>query len=100
MRSSDFLSSTFGAWRVKPPPDPEFRAEVWRRIGEAREAAPWTAFVRARVAVLATAATLTIAVSGWAGHSLARIRAEADRDALAASYIAALDARVHLKLDE
>lgn len=100
MKSSDSLRDVLRAWRVSPPPDPGFRAAVWQRIEETLPAPTWSVFVRTRAAALTAAAVATVAISGWTGHLVARNHVQADRDTLAASYVASLDARVHAGLKE
>ncbi len=100
MNSSESGPSDLQAWQVHPPRDPNFRAAVWRRIERARRAPTWAAFVRARAALLATGLVVTIGVSGWMGHAVARTQGKADRAALAAHYVAGLDARVQTGLKE
>jgi hypothetical protein len=56
--------------------------------------------VRKRVAALTAAAIMTVVISGWTGHSVARSRVQTDHDTLAASYLASLDARVQAGLKE
>jgi hypothetical protein len=100
MKSSDSLSKVLQIWRVSPPPDPDFRAAVWQRVEETRRAPTWPVFVRTRATALTAAAIVTVAVSGWAGHSVARNHVQADRNTLAANYLASLDARVKAGLQE
>jgi len=100
MKSSDPLSNVLRVWRVSPPPDPDFRAAVWQRIEETRRAPTWSVFVRTRAAALTAAAIVTVVVSGWTGHLVARNHVQADRNTLAANYLANLDARVKAGLKE
>jgi hypothetical protein len=98
MNSPDDLSAELRTWKVNPPHDPDFRRAVWRRIEEQRRVPTWGVFVKTRALALGTALVLTIGISGWAGHTVARARVQVDREVLAASYVASLDARVHTGL--
>jgi hypothetical protein len=100
MKLSDSLGEVLRIWRVSPPPDPNFRAAVWQRIEAIRREPTWPAFVRTRAAALTTATIAIVALSGLTGHSVARNHVNADRNTLAASYIASLDVRVQAGLKE
>jgi hypothetical protein len=100
MKPPEFLTQALRVWRVSPPPDPNFRGAVWQRIEDTHRTTSWPVFVRARAASLILALAVTVGVSGWTGHAFARTRVRADRDSLAANYLASLDARVHAGLKE
>jgi hypothetical protein len=100
MKPSDSLSNDLRLWRVSPPPDPNFRAAVWRRIEASRREPTWPVFARTRAAALAAAAIVVVVLSGWTGHSVARSHVRSDRDTLAATYLASLDVRVQAGLKE
>jgi hypothetical protein len=99
MDTIDSLSKTLRSWQVSPPVDPQFRAKVWQRINATGNGSDWPSFLRARLAILLLAFTVTIAGAGFAGHSLAQVRTNQDRDILVANYVASLDARVHVELE-
>ncbi len=96
----DSLTNALRAWRVAPPPAPNFRSAVWKRIEDNRRTSDWWLFVRARVGVLSLAAVVTVGVSGWTGHAVARTQVQVDRAALVSTYVASLDARVQAGLTE
>ena len=100
MKLPNPLSDALRLWRVSPPPNPEFRTAVWQRIEAARREPTWPAFVRTRATALAAAAIVTVVLSGWTGHSVARNRVQADRTTLVAHYLASLDVRVQAGLKE
>lgn len=100
MKTPDSLTNALRTWRVAPPTTPDFRATVWHRIEQGRRAADWWIFLRARVGVLSLAAVVTVGVSGWTGHAVARTQVQIDRAALANTYVASLDARVQAGLKE
>jgi hypothetical protein len=81
------------AWRIHPSRNPEFRTAVWARIDAARHPSTWSRFARAHAALVGGVLALAIAVGAWTGHSEAEQRANADRSALAATYVHRLDAR-------
>jgi hypothetical protein len=87
------LSRTLAAWRVTPPRNPRFRAEVWSRLEAARHAPTWTGYVRAHGALVAGALMLAVVVGAWSGRERARERDAAARATLVAEYVHGLDAR-------
>lgn len=95
--SPDILSETLRSWRVTPPPDPGFRDAVWRRLVRPADLS-WSAYLRTHPAAWSVAAVLAFGVAGWAGHTAARLRVEADRDAIAVAYLVELDPRVQAVL--
>ena len=100
MKPNEPLIQTLQVWRVRPPSDPRFRSEVWRRIEALRGTGSWAGFARAHAAGLAAAVVLTAGLSGWIGHTAAQVHVRADRDTLLAGYVASLDARIQTGLDE
>jgi hypothetical protein len=95
--SPDTLSENLRAWRVQPPPDPNFRHKVWQRIGGAG-AATWPAYLRAHLAAWSVAAVLAVGVAGFAGRTMAQARVRADREAIVVTYLVELDPRVQAML--
>lgn len=95
--SRDNLTEVLRIWRVTPPPDPGFRAAVWRRIGQPAEIS-WPAYLRAHTAAWSVAALLVIGVAGFAGRAVAQARAQADRETIVVSYLVELDPRVQAVL--
>ena len=91
------LSEVLRSWRVKPPADPNFRHSVWQRIGRPTRAT-WPAYLRAHVAAWSLVAVLTLSAAAYTGHSTARARVRADREAMAVSYLVDLDPRVQALL--
>jgi hypothetical protein len=93
--SSDPLRRTLAAWRVQPPADPNFRAEVWRRIGagEAAGPLPWASYARRHLPGVTAALLVAVAAGAVGGQERARARAAADSARLAAAYVDGLDAR-------
>lgn len=87
------LSRTLAGWRVTPPRNPQFRAEVWSRIEAARRAPTWTGYVRSHGALVAGAFALAVMLGAWTGRARAQERATAARAALVADYVHGLDAR-------
>ncbi len=94
---NDPLSRTLAAWRVAPPPDPNFRAAAWRRIARANRDT-WAAYLRAHVAGWSAAAALAVVAASWAGHAAAQAKLDADRERMVVSYLGAIDPRVMAKL--
>lgn len=90
---NDSLSRTLADWRVTPPRDPQFRAEVWAQIEAARRAPTWTGYLRAHGALVAGALIVAVVLGGWTGRERARERGAAARAALVADYVHGLDAR-------
>ena len=91
--SPDPLSRALGAWRLDPPRDPSFRAAVWSRLQIVRQER-WVQFVRHHAAASFVALALAIVAGGWLGERQAQRQAEADREALAVTYLSKIDARV------
>jgi hypothetical protein len=96
-QTPDHLSETLQSWRVQPPADPGFRAAVWRRIGRPAELS-WPAYLRAHPTAWALAAVLALGSAGLAGRAMAKLNLEADREAMAVSYLVELDPRVQAVL--
>lgn len=95
--SRDNLSETLRTWRVTPPADPGFRAAVWRRLARPADVS-WFAYLRTHTAAWSVAAALALGVAGFAGHTAAKLRIQADRDAIAVAYLTELDPRVQAVL--
>ena len=91
--SPDSLSRTLGAWRISPPADPRFRTAVWARLQAARDTR-WAAYVRQHAAASCAALALAVVAGGWFGQWQAHRQAAQDRDVLATTYLAEIDARV------
>jgi hypothetical protein len=93
----DSLSETLHAWQVTPPADPNFRQEVWQRIGK-QPGATWPAYVRAHMAAWSMAVALAMGVAAFTGSAVARSQTRADRSAIVATYLVDLDPRVQAVL--
>ena len=87
------LSRALAEWRVEPPRDPQFRAKVWSQIEAEPRDPSWPEYVRGRALWVAGAMVLAATVGALTGSSRARSQANADRTALAAEYVHALDPR-------
>jgi hypothetical protein len=83
----------WGDWRLASSRDPQFRAKVWSRIETEAAARSWPEFVRRHAFWVAGTLALAAAVGALAGTGRARSKTEADRRALAAGYVHALDPR-------
>ena len=95
--STDSLAERLCNWRIAPPPNPEFRHQVWQRIGR-RTTAGWPAYLRAHSAGWSVAAALVLVAAGFTGHVAAGVRARADREVLVVTYLVDLDPRVQALL--
>ena len=91
--SHDTLSGVLREWRVTPTADPNFRNSVWRRIDRGT-ITTWPAYLRAHSATWSLAAIMVLGAAGFTGRALAQARAQADREALVASYLVELDPRI------
>lgn len=90
---NDSLSPTLAAWRVSPPPDPNFRPAVWDRIKQhSRET--WAAYIRGHVVAWSVTAALAFVVAGWTGHTVAQAKLDASREQMVVNYLGELDPRV------
>ena len=89
----DPLSHTLGTWRIAPPGDPQFRTAVWARLQAARDTR-WAAYVRQHAAASCAALALAVVTGGWLGQWQAHRQAAQDREVLATTYLAEIDARV------
>ncbi len=89
----DSLSRGLATWRIKPPRDPGFRSAVWTQIAAARRPSNWTKFARAHAPLVSALLFGAIIAGAWTGTSEAQQRTQADRRAIAASYVHSLDAR-------
>lgn len=95
--SRDSLSEVLQDWRVNPSADPNFRHRVWQRIGGPVRVT-WPAYLRAHTAAWSLAAALAVTTAGYTGSTLARAKAQADREAMAVTYLVELDPRVQAML--
>ncbi len=93
----DSLSQALQPWKVSPPVQGAFRADVWKRIGD-RTRETWGVYVRAHAAAWLVAATVVIGAAAYTGHATAQARVRADREALAVTYLVDLDPRVQAEL--
>ena len=91
--SSDSLSRVLKDWRVVPTRAPQFRAEVWARIGARKEAESWIGYLRGHIAVVAGALALAVVVGAVGGRSQARALAAEESARLASAYVQGMDAR-------
>jgi hypothetical protein len=91
--SRDSLSEILQNWRIAPPGDPQFRTAVWARLQAAR-ATRWAVYVRQHAAASCAALALAVVAGGWLGQWQARRQAAQDREMLATTYLAEIDARV------
>jgi hypothetical protein len=89
----DPLSPLLGTWRIAPPSDPQFRTAVWARLQAARDTR-WAAYVRHHAAASCAALALAVVAGGWFGQWQAHRQAAQDREMLATTYLAEIDARV------
>jgi hypothetical protein len=89
----DSLSRTLRAWRVDPPRQPQFRAEVWQRLRGRPAAGSWFVYARQHATAVTGALTLALLAGAFLGREQARAHAAAERDQLATAYVQALDAR-------
>jgi hypothetical protein len=78
---------------VAPRSNPGFRTQVWARIEAARRPSTWTSFARAHPAVVSALLVAAILAGAWTGRTEARDHMRADQEAIAATYVHALDAR-------
>jgi hypothetical protein len=91
--SPDPLSGLLQHWRIAPPGDPQFRSAVWARLQAARDTR-WAAYVRQHAAASCAALALAVVTGGWLGRWQAHRHAAQDREVLATTYLAEIDARV------
>jgi len=92
-KTPDTLSATLSSWRVAPSRNPQFRHEVWARIGAEADSLPWSVFARRHLAMVGGALALALVVGAISGHEQARSRVASESDRLAAAYVQGLDAR-------
>ncbi len=92
--SKDPLSGLLAQWRITPTHNAHFRSNVWSRIEAGnRQPATWSAFARAHSGLVAAVVTASMLVGAWTGLNEAREHRDAERQAIAASYVHTLDAR-------
>ncbi len=84
-------------WRVSPPPDPNFRHNVWQRL-HPQIPASWPAYLRGHAVAWMLVTVLTVSGAALTGHAAAQIRVRADREKLAVTYLVDLDPRVQAVL--
>ncbi len=89
----DSVSRTLAAWRVVPSRSPEFRAQVWQRIGGRGDAVPWREYARRHAPSVLGAVALAMVAGGVLGHERARAHAADENARMASAYVRALDAR-------
>ena len=87
------LKRALADWRIAPRRDPQFRAAVWTEIRGTARGMSWSGFVRAHAAFVAGIVAAAVITGGWIGRDRAQARADADRAAIATSYVRAMDAR-------
>ncbi len=92
-QSNDSLARVLKDWRVVPTRAPQFRAEVWARIGGAAKVESWMGYLRVHPRAVAGALALAVVLGAVGGRSSARARAAADSARLASAYVQGLDAR-------
>jgi hypothetical protein len=92
-KETDSLSTTLAAWRVAAPRHPQFRQQVWARLGGGGGPVPWSVFARQHLAMVGGALALALAVGAFTGHERARSRVAAESARMAAAYVQGLDAR-------
>jgi hypothetical protein len=93
-KETDSLSTTLAAWRVAAPRDPQFRRQVWARLGGGVGPVPWRVFARRHFALVGGSLALALAVGAFTGHERARSRVAAESARMAAAYVQGLDARL------
>ena len=91
--SNDPLSRVLKAWRVAPARAPQFRAEVWARIGSEGKTESWAGYLRGHTAAVAGALALAIVLGAVGGRSQARSLAAEESERLASAYVQGMDAR-------
>ena len=90
---NDPLPGVLASWRLRPTVNPRFRADVWQRIEAAGRPSNWARFARAHPALVSSILAAAVVVGAVSGRTEARQKTEADRAAVAASYVHQLDAR-------
>ena len=90
---NETLSRALAVWRLTPPRNPRFRAEVWSRLEAGQRAPTWTGYVRAHGAIVAGALMLAVVLGAWTGRMQAHERDANARAALVANYVHGLAAR-------
>ncbi len=91
--SNDPLSRVLQDWRVAPRRTPEFRSEVWARIGRAGKTESWAGYLRGHSAAVVGAVALAVVLGAVGGRMQARSLAAAESERLASAYVHSLDAR-------
>lgn len=87
------LSRVLKDWRLSPGRAPQFRADVWARIGDEEKTESWGGFLRGHTAAVAVAVALAVVLGGLGGRSQARALAATQSARLASAYVQGLDAR-------
>jgi hypothetical protein len=90
---SDSLTRLLRSWHHPTRRNPEFRAEVWRRLERTRQPLSWPGYVRTHAGTVAALLAVAVLLGALTGREQARARVAADRQELAAGYVKALDAR-------
>ena len=95
--SPESLAEGLRRWQVTPPAAPDFRSQVWQRIGR-QSRASWPTYLRAHSAAWSLAAILILGAAAYTGRSAARAQVHADRETLVVTYLVDLDPRVQAVL--
>jgi len=90
---NDPLPTQLAAWQVRPRLNSQFRAAVWARLEAARRPSTWARFARAHAPAVSALLVGAAVAGAWSGRTRAQQRTEADRSAIAATYVHSLDAR-------
>lgn len=89
----DRLSAVLAEWRLQPVRQPQFRADVTRRLARAGQEPGWSGYLRAHGVIVAGALAVAVVLGAWRGREQARQRTAAEREALVTEYVRGLDAR-------
>jgi hypothetical protein len=92
--SNDPLSRVLKDWRVLPSRTPQFRTDVWARIGGEGKTESWGGYLRGRTTVVAGALAVAVVLGAVGGRRQARSLAAEESERLANSYVQGMDARV------
>lgn len=98
MNTNERLSQRLKEWNLRVPRDQGFKPGVWRRIADEKRHAGLSGLARTRSGLIGAACAVSVLLSGWSGHAYARSQAQNERETLAESYLANLDARSHTGL--
>ena len=95
--SRNSLAAVLRGWRVSPPPDPNFRHNVWQRLN-AQIPASWPAYLRGHAVAWMLVTVLTVSAAALTGQAAAKARVRADREQMTVTYLVDLDPRVQAML--